>query len=135
MNRHIIPSFYRLLQAQEIEKQVTATTELKTNVQTLVDAAHPEGPFFLGPDISAVDVHFAPYILRFRRVLSPYRGWPAPEEGSRWKKWCDAIELNESVKATVSGDEVYIESYERYAENRPGTSQVADAVNTGRGLP
>ena len=74
-------------------------------------------------------------MLRFRRVLSPYRSWPAPEEGSRWKKWVDAIEGNESVKATISGDEVYLDSYERYAENRPGTSQVADAINSGRGLP
>ena len=37
--------------------------------------------------------------------------------------------------ATTSSDELYLDSYERYAENRPDTSQVARAVNEGRGLP
>lgn len=50
-----------------------------------------------------------------RRVLAPYRRWPDPEEGTRWHKWIDAIEKNEAVKATTSGDELYLDSYERYA--------------------
>ena len=90
-----------------------------------------------------------------RRVLTPYRGWPLPEEGSRWARWVDAIEGNENVKATTSTDDLYLDSYERYAgesrisydfqvsraalirtqENRPDTSQLANAVNSGRGLP
>jgi glutathione S-transferase len=74
-------------------------------------------------------------MLRFSRVLKPYRAWPDPENGSRWKKWVDAIEAEECVKATTSGKELYLDSYERYAENRPGTSQLADAVNGGLGLP
>jgi glutathione S-transferase len=115
--------------------QAEAAKELRTHLDTLISAADSNGPFFLGPNISMVDVQFAPHMLRFKRVLTPYRGWPEPEEGSRWKKWVDAVEANEAVKATVSGDEVYVDSYERYAENRPNTSQVADAVNSGRGLP
>jgi glutathione S-transferase len=67
--------------------------------------------------------------------LGPYRGWPEAQEGSRWKSWLDAVEGEESVKRTTSGDELYLDSYERYAENREGTSGVADAVNSGRGLP
>lgn len=47
----------------------------------------------------------------------------------------NAIEENEHVKATTSTDELYVDSYARYAENRPNTSQVANAVNSGRGLP
>lgn len=48
-------------------------------------------------------------------MLAPYRGWPDPEEGTRWYKWIDAIEKDEAVKATTSGDELYLDSYERYA--------------------
>lgn len=94
------------------------------------------------------------------RVLKPYRGWPEPEEGSRWAKWIEAIEANEHVKATTSTDDLYLDSYERYAgecsqfmrwgwrsheywdrmadrgaENRPDTSQLAKAVTSGKGLP
>lgn len=135
VNRSIIPLFYRFLQAQDANDQVMHAKSLRAQIATLVDAAHPTGPFFLGSEMSFVDVQFAPWILRFRRVLTPYRGWPEPEEGSRWASWVAAIEANESVKNTTSTDELYIDSYERYAENRPGTSQVADSVNDGRGLP
>ena len=45
------------------------------------------------------------------------------------------MEGAEAVKKTTSDDELYLDSYERYAENRPNTSQVRDAVNSGRGLP
>jgi hypothetical protein len=47
----------------------------------------------------------------------------------------EAIENNEAVQATTSTDELYTDSYERYAQNRPGTSELADAVNGGYGLP
>lgn len=50
-----------------------------------------------------------------RKVLMPYRGWPEPDEGSRWAKWVNAVEQHESVKATTSSDELYLDSYERYA--------------------
>ncbi|EHA26596.1 hypothetical protein ASPNIDRAFT_140888, partial [Aspergillus niger ATCC 1015] len=73
------------------------------------------GPFFLGAQISFVDVQVAPWIIRLRRALKPYRGWPDPEPGSRWGAWVDAIENNEHIQATTSTDELYLDSYERYA--------------------
>ncbi|KAL1382710.1 glutathione S-transferase [Phyllosticta capitalensis] len=135
VNRHIIPVFYRFLQEQDAAKQIEHAAELKTQISKLVDAADPVGPFFLGADISYVDIQFAPWIVRLNRVLKPYRGWPEPEPGSRWGKLVDAVERHESVQATMSTDELYLDSYERYAENRPNTSQLANAVNSGRGLP
>jgi glutathione S-transferase len=135
VNRNVIPLFYKLLQAQDTGAQIEHATQLRAQIAKLVDAAHATGPFFAGPQLGFVDVQIAPWVLRLRRVLGPYRGWPEPEEGSRWAKWVGAIEGEGSVRATTSGDELYVDSYERYAENRPGTSEVADAVNAGRGLP
>ncbi|KAL1653490.1 hypothetical protein SLS61_004000 [Didymella pomorum] len=135
VNRHVIPMFYKLLQAQDQNDQIEHAQELRDQINKLVSAADRTGPFFLGSQISFVDVQVAPWVLRLRRVLGPYRGWPEPEEGSRWKAWVDAIDNEPSVRATTSTDELYLDSYERYAENRPGTSQLADAVNSGRGLP
>jgi glutathione S-transferase len=135
VNRNVIPVFYKLLQCQDANEQVEYAKELRNQIGKLVDAAHTTGPFFLGLEISFVDVQIAPWILRLKRVLTPYRGWPEAEAGSRWKRWIDAIEQERSVKMTTSTDELYLDSYERYAENRPGTSQLADAVNGGRGLP
>ncbi|KAL9577079.1 MAG: hypothetical protein Q9212_006605 [Teloschistes hypoglaucus] len=135
INRIIVHTFYNYLQAQEIPKQFEHAAHLQTEISKLIDAAHPSGPFFLGPELSFVDVQFAPWIVRMRKVLTPYRGWPLPEQGSRWAAWVEAVEGHRNVKETTSGDELYLDSYERYAENRPGTSQVQQAVNEGRGLP
>ncbi|KAL6703196.1 hypothetical protein ACN47E_010125 [Coniothyrium glycines] len=135
VNRHIVPVFYKLLQAQDANEQTEHAKDFKAQISKLVDAADGSGPFFLGPHISFVDVQVAPWFLRLKRVLVPYRGWPMPEEGTRLKRWLDALEGEKSVRMTTSTDELYLDSYERYAENRPGTSQLADAVNSGRGLP
>ncbi|OMP88437.1 Glutathione S-transferase omega-1 [Diplodia seriata] len=135
INRHFIPGFYRFLQEQDAEKQVKYAEELKSEIGKLVEAADKEGPFFLGKELSFVDVQMAPWVIRLNRVLKPYRSWPEPEEGSRWGKWMDAIENDPHVQATTSTDSLYLDSYERYAENRPNTSQLANAVNSGRGLP
>jgi glutathione S-transferase len=135
VNRHVIPTFYRLLQAQETEKQIEFAKSLSEELQKLIDAADPNGPFFLGCDISFVDIQLAPWMLRLSRVLGPYRSWPSPPPGTRWAKWVEAVENDPSVQATTSDCQLYLDSYERYAENRPNTSQVATAINTGRGLP
>ncbi|GAQ33959.1 hypothetical protein AtubIFM61612_005121 [Aspergillus tubingensis] len=135
INRHIVPNFYRVLQEQDTQKQIANAQELRDAFNTLVGAADAQGPFFLGAHISFVDVQVAPWIIRLRRALKPYRGWPDPEPGSRWGAWVDAIENNEHIQATTSTDELYLDSYERYAQNRPNTSQVANAINSGRGLP
>ncbi|KAM5470208.1 putative glutathione transferase [Microsporum audouinii] len=115
INRHIIPCFYRLLQEQDLAKQISYTEQLKDHISKLVNASHVHGPFFLGRSISFVDIHFAPWMLRLTRVLKPYRGWPDPERGSRWAAWMEAVELDEHVMATTSSDDLYLDSYQRYA--------------------
>jgi glutathione S-transferase len=135
VNRNIVPGFYRYLQAQEQGKQIEYAEELRVEISKIVDAADAAGPFFLGPYVTFVDVSIAPWLLRLSRVLHPYRGWPVAEPGSRLGLWVNALESSEAVKNTVSSGDLYLDSYERYAENRPDTSQLAKAVNSGRGLP
>ena len=119
INRKILPHFYGLLQAQETDKQTSEAHELTAEIAKIVEAADASGPFFSGPHISFVDVQFAPWIIRLKRVLTPYRAWPVPEPGTRWAKWVDAIEANEGVRATTSMDDLYVDSYERYAGECP----------------
>ncbi|KAL9048722.1 MAG: hypothetical protein Q9162_007583 [Coniocarpon cinnabarinum] len=135
INRHILPAFYRYLQCTDIEKQPQLAKDLSDQINKLTEAADKEGPFFLGNEISFVDVQLAPWMLRMRRVLTVYRGWPEPDKSSRWGRWVYAIEDAPCVKATTSENELYVDSYERYAENRPNTSQVQKAINEGGGLP
>lgn len=111
------------------------TKKLQDEITKLVDASDRQGPFFLGPQLSFVDVQIAPWMVRLSKVLKPYRSWPDPEPGSRWEQWLIAVENNEHVKNTTSSDDLYTDSYERYAQNRPNTSELAEAINGGMSLP
>lgn len=102
INRHVLPAFYRYLQAQDSDSQIQHAGELREHISKLVDAANPSGPFFLGEEMSFVDVQFAPWIVRLEKVLKPYRGWPDPEPGSRWEKWVRAVEGEGAVRRTTS---------------------------------
>ncbi|KAH8808372.1 hypothetical protein F5884DRAFT_791986 [Xylogone sp. PMI_703] len=135
INRKIVPAFYNLLQAQDFNKQVENTKALQDEIAKIVQACDDQGPFFLGPDLSYVDIQIAPWMIRFSKVLKHYRGWPDPSPGTRWALWMEAVENNEHVKNTTSLDDLYIDSYERYAQNRPNTSELADAINGGYSLP
>lgn len=117
VNRHIIPAFYSYLQAQDVQQQIENASKLQNEIAKLIAAAHRTGPYFLGTQMSFVDVQIAPWVIRMRKVLTPYRDWPQPEPGSRWASWVDAIENNPHVKSTTSTDDLYFDSYERYAGN------------------
>lgn len=134
VNGNIIPGFYRLLQAQEEEKQIEYAKELQGHLDTLLGKMDEVGPFFSGKTIGFVDVAVAPWIVRIEKVLKPYRGFFPPLDG-RWGKFFEAILGHEAVRATTSTDDLYLDSYKRYAENRPNTSQVANAINSGKSLP
>ncbi|KAJ5679466.1 hypothetical protein N7462_007710 [Penicillium macrosclerotiorum] len=131
INRHIVPCFYRVLQEQSQEKQIANAQELRNAFDLLIAAAHPHGPFFLGSELSIVDVQAAPWVIRLRRVLKPYRGWPDAEEGSRFASWVNAIDAHEHVRATTSTDQLYIDSYERYARECLSFTGFKDFANIG----
>ncbi|KAI5300093.1 Glutathione S-transferase U1 [Ascosphaera atra] len=142
VNRHIVPTFYKLLVDQNKEARPEHEKNLKQQFELLVKEASKDGPFFLDEKPTWVDVQIAPWILRLKLVLKPYRNWPDPENlqlgnglTERWTQWVHAIEEDEAIKRTTSDTVLYLESYERYAENRPNTSKLADAINSGSALP
>ena len=67
--------------------------------------------------LSMAEVHVAPWIHRSRVVLSHYRNFEEPK--GKYKDWADVLLNHPAVLATTSDDELYIDSYARYAENRP----------------
>jgi len=114
ISRFLVPCFYKILMEQDPQKQAKHIDEFKEELAKLVNASHVHGPFFLGPSMSYVDIHLAPWVIRLTRVLKPHRGWAEPEMSSRLGKWIQAIEENEHVMATTSSNELYLESYEMY---------------------
>ncbi|RMZ92425.1 hypothetical protein DV736_g305, partial [Chaetothyriales sp. CBS 134916] len=123
INRKVLPAFYALLltpprsnassttpayppeaesAAATVEPHGILISTLQKQITALVNASHAIGPFFLGNNISYVDVAFAPWIIRLSRVLSYYRRFPRPEVGTRWQRWVDAIESDERIRRTSS---------------------------------
>ncbi|RGP65227.1 hypothetical protein FLONG3_9314 [Fusarium longipes] len=110
INRHIVTYFYKLVQNRDPGFEHEAADHLQSSIDTLVGAADEKGPFFLGEDISLVDVHLAPFAIRLSRVLSHTQRWYLPLSGSRWARWLDAIEGHPSVRATLSDHALYRET-------------------------
>ncbi|KIW13599.1 hypothetical protein PV08_08788 [Exophiala spinifera] len=141
----ILPAYHRFLQWTEkspysLEK---AKTEFLGSLKTWIQQADPEGPYFLGKDISYADVALAPWALRLW-VFDHFKGGSGiPEVGQasedqsawdRWHKWVAAIQSRKSVTETLSDREHYLPIYQRYAEDR-AQSEMAKATREGKGVP
>uniref|UniRef100_A0A0W0F474 GST C-terminal domain-containing protein n=1 Tax=Moniliophthora roreri TaxID=221103 RepID=A0A0W0F474_MONRR len=157
ISRSLVPSFYRYLQAQDTEAQIQGGKEFADAIQGLVSlfertekevlnvSTAGEGEkkalaIGLGlwvegnKDIGLADAMAGPWLYRATNVLKHYRGFEMPR-GQKFSAWLERLFEHPAFKATCSTEELYLDSYERYAFNRPNTSQVANAINSGRSLP
>ncbi|KAJ3994404.1 hypothetical protein F5050DRAFT_1809623 [Lentinula boryana] len=159
VNRSLVPSFYRYLQAQDEDAQINGGKEFHESIEGLVNllertetevvrsgGVSGEGErkalaVGLGlwiaeneEDIGLIDVMAGPWLYRATNVLKHYRGFELPH-GEKFDRWITKLFNHPNFKSTCNTEDLYLDSYERYAFNRPNTSQVANAVNSGRGLP
>ncbi|KAJ3753067.1 glutathione S-transferase [Lentinula raphanica] len=159
VNRSLVPSFYRYLQAQDSTAQIDQGKEFHQSIEGLVqllDRAENEIVRSSGPvsgegerkalavglglwipeseDLGLIDVMVGPWLHRASNVLKHYRDFELPR-GEKFDRWIDKLFNHPNFASTCNTEDLYLDSYERYAFNRPNTSQVADAVNSGRGLP
>ncbi|KAJ5937205.1 hypothetical protein N7454_004860 [Penicillium verhagenii] len=148
----IIPSFHRFLQYQPVEGSSAAEKEAGLdearleflgNLKAWTTEMHPEGPFFLGSELSLPDLVLAPWATRIWMFDTfkggakiPCEGAGGPDEAlwSRWRKWLAAIGARKSVKETTSQREHYLPIYKRYADNT-AQSELAKNTRSGRGVP
>ncbi|KAL7284349.1 hypothetical protein ACG7TL_001638 [Trametes sanguinea] len=142
VNRSLVPAFYRYLQAQDEAKQVEGArgfVEAIEGLLPLFKRAEREGYTQYGlwherGLLSYADVMAAPWLFRATNVLKHYRGFVLPE-GEQFRAYVDRVINHPAFKRTCSTEDLYLDSYERYAYNRPNTSQVANAINAGTALP
>ncbi|KAE9389357.1 hypothetical protein BT96DRAFT_834997 [Gymnopus androsaceus JB14] len=140
INRSVVPAFYRYLQAQDQAAQIKGGQEFHESIKASGSGERKALAIGLGlwvnenEDIGLTDVMIGPWFYRATNVLKHYRGFVFPE-GEKFNKWLNKLFAHPDFKGTCSTEDLYLDSYERYAFNRPNTSQVANAVNSGRGLP
>ncbi|KAI8985020.1 glutathione S-transferase [Trametes punicea] len=139
VNRSLVPAFYRYLQAQDEIEGAKGFVDAIEGLVTLFQRAEREGYTQYGlwherGSLSYADVMAAPWLFRATNVLKHYRGFVLPE-GMQFRAYVDRVLKHPAFKRTCSTEELYLDSYERYAFNRPNTSQVANAINAGTALP
>ncbi|KAL0576949.1 hypothetical protein V5O48_005020, partial [Marasmius crinis-equi] len=160
INRSLIPSFYRYLQAQETDAQIQGGKEFLDGIEGLVSLfERAEKEVYLdqasgaagdgekkslraglglwvegNEELNLADVMAGPWLFRATNVLKHYRGFQLPPS-TKFNAYLERLVDNPAFQRTCSTEQLYLDSYERYAFNRPNTSQVANAINSGRGLP
>ncbi|KAI1339579.1 hypothetical protein F5Y15DRAFT_383073 [Xylariaceae sp. FL0016] len=118
INTKIVPAFYALTRAADVDRQIECDDRLQNELSALVQAADERGPYFLGGDLCLVDIHIAPFVLRMSRILRGLRNWGEPRPGTRWQLWADALEQNPHIQATTSSKELYIETLDLLLASR-----------------
>lgn len=96
----------------------------------------PTGLYFLGKDLSLIDLVLAPWAVRLW-VFDHFKGGanvPKDGWGKRWATWLEAIEKRESVVNSTSEREHYVPIYQRYADDT-AQSELAKATREGKGVP
>ena len=147
--KSIVPTFFRLLQAQKAEKQQEALQDSVKALKTFADKV--KGPYFLGDEFSLVDVAIAPWVVR-EYIIEEHRGYTRDLVGDGWKAYAELLEKRDSVlrtqsvrrsilyKRQVDADgplqdrEHYTEIYGRYLRDE-AQSEAAKATRAGRVIP
>jgi glutathione S-transferase len=64
IDKKIIPAYFRLMQAQEPEKQDLAREELTAALKEFASHLPKEGPYYGGKQFGFVDIQLVPWALR-----------------------------------------------------------------------
>ncbi|MBT5432516.1 MAG: glutathione S-transferase family protein [Alphaproteobacteria bacterium] len=118
-NTRWVDDFYDLLSEREPGKQAVLRGKVIADMRTIEFdgmAKLSDGPFWLGAEVSLIDMTFYPFFERFG-MLSHYRDVAIPDDCVRLTRWLNLMRERESVKATMHDDAYYIASYTKYAED------------------
>ncbi len=117
-DRHFTDDLYAAIKNRDREKSASLRDQVVSHLRDLehlgLARLSEVGPFWLGHDVSLVDLAYYPFFERLP-AWEHYRGIGIPAECGRLSKWVRAMEERESVKAIANSREYYIERYRNYA--------------------
>jgi len=116
-------SFYRVLLEQDQERRAALARAIVDQLNFIEDEALAKlgyasggaGQYFLGSEISQVDLDYYPHFERFS-VLTAYRGIEIPSRCERLRAWMATMEQRPSVQATRHSADYHVDAYKRYAD-------------------
>lgn len=119
-NNKFIPTFYKIMLNQELEKQQEFAQALQKYLLFMekegIGKLSSKGSYWFGECLSLVDLAFYPWFERFP-VLEHYRGFALPSECVRLREWWEAMRKRDSVRSIENTPDFYIKRYIEYANN------------------
>jgi glutathione S-transferase len=111
----LIPSFYRLLQAQNEEELIKAKDRMNKALQLLETDLHLfKGPYFFGQMLTLADIAVYPWFERWP-AIEYYRRFSWPRALNALERWLVAMQTRQSVKNNLCERSFYIKHYGDYA--------------------
>ncbi|MDX1653583.1 MAG: glutathione S-transferase family protein [Candidatus Competibacteraceae bacterium] len=117
-NTTFVPRYYKLLLEQDPDKQAHHAQRFQDNLRFMEDQGltkREQGPYWLGPDPTLVDLAFYPFFERLC-VLEHYRGVGVPANCPRLYDWWNTMRQRESVRRLMNPPDFYIQRYTHYAD-------------------
>jgi len=118
-NKYLILSRKLLLDNGNEELQIENKKKMKESLLYIEKECfekNANGPFWLGNNISLVDLHYAPFFERFGAFKELF-GVEWPEECVKIADWWSAIQKRDSFKMTVLPTEEHVDLYRSIMQN------------------
>ena len=118
-NKYLILSRKLLLDNGNEELQIENKKKMKESLLYIEKECfekNANGPFWLGNNISLVDLHYAPFFERFGAFKELF-GVEWPEECIKISDWWSAIQKRDSYKMTVLPTEEHVDLYRSIMQN------------------
>ncbi|MGF1527525.1 MAG: glutathione S-transferase family protein [Candidatus Competibacterales bacterium] len=121
----LVPAFYRLVMAQEPDRQRRALGQYQTELQRFETLAlGGTGPFILGEALTLADVTAFTHLQRLP-LLVAHRGLPVPSREGRLARWLAAVAALPAAVATAPAQAAMAEDMAPYLAGRAqGTTAV-----------
>ena len=133
IDERIIPYLYRFLEAHEPgEYRDDSRKALLEGLGELADAMSPDGPYFSGAALTAVDILLVPFAYRIDALLGHYRDFALPTSGKTWpryQRWYENMRNTPLFQRTLTDPDHYrqrlIEHYLPYSQGK-GQQDITD---------
>ncbi len=115
------PSFCGLVFELDESKHEAIRTALRESLK-VIDAALAEsssGPFWLGEELSLVDITFYPF-FEHAPVLARYRSFEMPTDHENINRWLAAMRARRSVRDNARDADFYLQAYKPYLDGTIG---------------
>ncbi len=116
---HFLDDLYAAIKNQDAGQHSELKAKVEAHLRTIetggLGQSSGEGPYWLGPEVSLLDLAYYPFFERLP-AWTHYRGLAIPDDCPRLRAWIAVMAERPSVKAIANTPDYYIARYENYAK-------------------